>query len=585
MTTSYVAGTVSVSAGGRTVTGDGTAWLTANLAPGLFALQDELGPVIPVEEVVSDTELLLYFEWPGETVSGAAYWLSYDTRDGQQTINNAVRLSEYVAQLNSDSLSAIASLSPSANKFIKFTGAATATLVDENEIIAGGGGKADVQVPTLADRDAYDGEAAGFTVLVSDIGDGVAAMYTKRSAASGDWAGPARYTGPKGDTGPQGPIGDTGPQGERGLTGSQGSEGPQGQQGIQGPKGDTGDTGPQGQTGETGPAGPFTTLVAGTVTTLDPGSDATFSVTPVDESTSAVNVGLPRGADGTGAGSVTSVDVSVPSGFSVSGGPVTSSGTITITYSSGYRGYTDADANSIAGKLDLSGGRLTGDVIFGVSGGTAAERSVIQANGDIRLNRGDGSGFATWAAGNAYFGWDGARYVFGAGGGVAVMGGNLSIENGGLTLTEAGAEYTRGQLRLGDSAIRNVGDTSGTVAAGNDSRLNDNAKLSVEDQTVTGGARVTSKSLGSISTGTLTLDMGDRPMQHYTNNGAHSLSPGTNGGSSIIDITNGASAGAVTFAGWTKVSGDTLTTTNGSKFRVHCSVGNGGSLAVVQALQ
>ncbi len=111
------------------------------------------------------------------------------------------------------------------------------------------------------------------------------------------------------------------------------------------------------------------------------------------------------------------------------------------------------------------------------------------------------------------------------------------------------------------------------------------AKLDTEDQTLAGGARVTSKDLGTVSSGTLTPDPGDRPLQHYTNNGAHTLAPGANAGSYLLDITNGASAGAITTSGWTKVVGDAFTTTNAHKFRCACSVGNGGSLLIVQALQ
>lgn len=49
------------------------------------------------------------------------------------------------------------------------------------------------------------------------------------------------------------------------------------------------------------------------------------------------------------AGTVTSVGVSVPTGFSVSGSPVISSGTIAITYASGYVGYTTTEADKLAG--------------------------------------------------------------------------------------------------------------------------------------------------------------------------------------------------------------------------------------------
>lgn len=114
----------------------------------------------------------------------------------------------------------------------------------------------------------------------------------------------------------------------------------------------------------------------------------------------------------------------------------------------------------------------------------------------------------------------------------------------------------------------------------------DTAKLDVEDQALTGGVIVTSKDLGTAAAAsTVTPDPGDRPMQHYINGGAHTLAPSANVGSMIVDITNNASAGAITTSGWTKVSGDGFTTTNGHKFRCACSIGNGGSLLIVQALQ
>lgn len=113
------------------------------------------------------------------------------------------------------------------------------------------------------------------------------------------------------------------------------------------------------------------------------------------------------------------------------------------------------------------------------------------------------------------------------------------------------------------------------------------ALLDTADQVLTGGARVTSLALNggsAVTTGTLTLDPGDRPMQHYTNGGAHTLAPGSNAGYILLDITNNGSAGAITTSGWTKVSGS-FTTTNGHKFRCGCSIGNGGSLLTIQALQ
>lgn len=51
----------------------------------------------------------------------------------------------------------------------------------------------------------------------------------------------------------------------------------------------------------------------------------------------------------TNAGTVTSVGLSVPAGLTVSGSPITSSGTITVSYDTGYQGYTSAEASKLSG--------------------------------------------------------------------------------------------------------------------------------------------------------------------------------------------------------------------------------------------
>ena len=178
--------------------------------------------------------------------------------------------------------------------------------------------------------------------------------------------------------------------------------------------------------------------------------------------------------------------------------------------------------------------------------------------------------------------------------GLAVTDGNVIVGNGTTWVAESGAT-ARTSLGVGTSdspqfTAVNLGHASDTtvarVSAGLIAVEGSNVMMAgTENQAVTGGATVTSKSLGTQSSGTLALDLGDCPLQHYTNGGAHTLAPGSATSSAIIDITNNGSAGAITTSGWTKVAGDSFTTTNGHKFRCHCSVGNGGSLLVVQALQ
>lgn len=70
----------------------------------------------------------------------------------------------------------------------------------------------------------------------------------------------------------------------------------------------------------------------------------------VEDASSAIDVRGATGATGDQGvpGAVESVGVSVPTGFSISNSPVISSGTMVITYASGYQGFTTAQSNKLA---------------------------------------------------------------------------------------------------------------------------------------------------------------------------------------------------------------------------------------------
>lgn len=109
-------------------------------------------------------------------------------------------------------------------------------------------------------------------------------------------------------------------------------------------------------------------------------------------------------------------------------------------------------------------------------------------------------------------------------------------------------------------------------------------RLDTEDQVLTGGARVTSKSL---ATGSVTLDPGDRPLQYITNGGAFTITAPANDGSLILLVANNGTAGAITFSGF-QVSasvGDALTTTNGHEFMIFVVRINGFATYTIKALQ
>jgi hypothetical protein len=124
--------------------------------------------------------------------------------------------------------------------------------------------------------------------------------------------------------------------------------------------------------------------------------------------------------------------------------------------------------------------------------------------------------------------------------------------------------------------------TSGTLA---EARLPTNAlKADVADQTISGGANVTSKSL---TAGNITIDCGACPLQYISNTGAFTITAPANDGSCVLLVTNGSSAGAVTFTGFSVGSntGDSLDTTNGHKFMVYIIRINGVATYSIKALQ
>lgn len=90
----------------------------------------------------------------------------------------------------------------------------------------------------------------------------------------------------------------------------------------------------------------------------------------------------------------------------------------------------DAVSDTANKKANKAGDTFTGDVLFGP--GTGGRYSKLQANGDVQLNRGDNTGYLTWASGNAYFGWDGGRWVFGPAGGLVTYG-YLQVDGPGLS--------------------------------------------------------------------------------------------------------------------------------------------------------
>ncbi len=247
MTAPYTAGTISLVSGSPTVVGTDTAWEISLIAGGTIYVQFDGGNPLPIATVDSDTEITAALNWTGPTGT-YSYAIMRDTAYGQQTVANAQALATYIQRLNNPALAATAGVTPGSNKLLLFTGANSATVIDLEDLLQGV--KFDEEVPTLADRATYDGEAEGFRVLVANIGDGRSAFYTKKSAAVGDWTVPFYITGPMGG------------------------------------------------------AGPYTDITIGPTETLPAGSQAEVTLVPLSPGVIRLDFGLPKGEDGTGTGDV-----------------------------------------------------------------------------------------------------------------------------------------------------------------------------------------------------------------------------------------------------------------------------------------
>lgn len=92
----------------------------------------------------------------------------------------------------------------------------------------GGGSAWNVRVDNIPARAAYDAELEGFSVLVSNIGDGRAGVYSKVTDAPGDWSAVAYLTGA---TGAPGANGTDGRDGTNGIDGTNGTDGGDGEKG------------------------------------------------------------------------------------------------------------------------------------------------------------------------------------------------------------------------------------------------------------------------------------------------------------------------------------------------------------------
>lgn len=173
--------------------------------------------------------------------------------------------------------------------------------------------------------------------------------------------------------------------------------------------------------------------------------------------------------------------------------------------------------------------------------------------------------------------------------------GNCSGTNT-LTLTRAGSDTINGATTYVLSVARSYvevesnGSNAWTVCNSLQipaSALPSAALQNATTNTISVGYTLTPNNLGTVSSGTTTLNPALGNYQYITNNGASTIAAPSSDCAIDVLVTNGASAGSLTLTGFTAGSstGDSYATTNTYKFILMIRRINGVSTYVWKALQ
>lgn len=196
----WTIGTLTLAAGSKNFTTIGSALVQAQVHAG-----DEIitasGDILIIEAVTGDNAGTLYHPCPAAS-TGLDQPLRIRFQPDGSRYSAAAR--DLIEQLGNGNLHAFSQLLGGVDKVPYFTGAGVMDLIDLSSLGGGGsgGGSWDALTGTLIGRDAFNGEAAGFRVLVANNGNGQAVIYQKTGPAAANWSTSIPFTGAKGDAGP-----------------------------------------------------------------------------------------------------------------------------------------------------------------------------------------------------------------------------------------------------------------------------------------------------------------------------------------------------------------------------------------------
>ena len=154
--------------------------------------------------------------------------------------------------------------------------------------------------------------------------------------------------------------------------------------------------------------------------------------------------------------------------------------------------------------------------------------------------------------------------------------------------TAAAASETAAAASAAAALVSEDAAAASAAAAAADAAIIDpDAYILKTGDTLTGAYVATATALGTpVAASTETIAASGSNFQTLTNNAAFTLAaPASGDFTTLIHMTNGASAGVVTLSGFTLVTGDDLTTTNADAFLLFCSRLNSAIHLQIVALQ